>query len=78
MVRSACSGGAGSHRGDQHGVTYPKRGSKRYERRGQERHADEGTTATARLPRVPGPAVDLAGSRVVPEADRDVCEMPVA
>ncbi len=38
----------------------------------------KGTTATARLPRVPGPAVDLAGSRVVPEADRDVCEMPVA
>jgi PAS domain S-box-containing protein len=38
----------------------------------------KGTTATARLPRVPGSPVDLAGSRVVPEADRDVCEMPVA
>ena len=38
----------------------------------------KGTTATARLPRVPGPAIDLAGSRVVPEADRDVCEIPVA
>ena len=37
-----------------------------------------GTTATARLPRVPGPAVDRAGCRVVPEADRDVSEMPVA
>jgi len=38
----------------------------------------KGTTATARLPRVPGSPVDMAGSRVVPEAERDVCEMPVA
>ena len=37
-----------------------------------------GTTATARLPRVPGPAVDRAGYRVVAEAERDVSEMPVA
>ena len=37
-----------------------------------------GTTATARLPRIPGPAVDHSGRRVVVEADRDVSEMPVA
>ena len=38
----------------------------------------KGTTATARLPRIPGPAVHHAGRRVVAEADRDVSEMPVA
>jgi PAS domain S-box-containing protein len=38
----------------------------------------KGTTATARLPRIPGPAVDRSGRRVVTEADRDVSEMPVA